>query len=212
MTKALVDAFVDIREEEVVRLAREMLEAGTDPLAILDACKEALEIIGDRFAAGKAFVPELIMAGEMMGEITALVRPRLQQDHPPRRLGKVLMGTVEGDIHDIGKDVVTFMLDANGFEVVDLGVDVAPQAFVDGIKETKPDVVGLSGLLTLAFQSMKETVDAIREAGLREQVKIMIGGAPVDEHIKEYAGADGWGKDAMEAVALARQWVGGDQR
>jgi len=212
MTQALIDAFIDIREEEVVRLARELLEGGTDPLAVLDACKQALEIIGDRFAAGQAFVPELIMAGEMMGQVTALVRPLLDQARPPQRLGKVLMGTVEGDIHDIGKDVVTFMLDANGFEVIDLGVDVTPQAFVTGIKEAQPDVVGLSGLLTLAFQSMKETVDAVREAGLRDRVKIMIGGAPVDEHIQEYAGADGWGKDAMEAVALARQWVGGQQQ
>ncbi len=209
MTQALIDAFVDIREEDVVRLTRELLEGGTDPLAILDACKEALEVIGQRFEAGQAFVPELIMAGEMMGQVTALVRPRLEHAGTPQRLGKVLMGTVEGDIHDIGKDVVNFMLDANGFEVVDLGVDVSPQAFVAGIKEAQPDIVGLSGLLTLAFQSMKETVDAIREAGLRDRVKIMIGGAPVDEHIQEYAGADGWGKDAMEAVSLARQWVGG---
>jgi 5-methyltetrahydrofolate--homocysteine methyltransferase len=119
------------------------------------------------------------------------------------------MGTVEGDIHDIGKDVVVFMLEANGFEVIDLGVDVSPDAFVQKIGETRPDVVGMSGLLTLAFQSMKETVDAIREAGLRDEVKIMLGGAPVDEHVQEYSGADGWGKDAMEAVALARQWVGG---
>jgi 5-methyltetrahydrofolate--homocysteine methyltransferase len=209
MSQALIDAFVDIREEEVVRLTGELLAGGTDPLAILNACKEALEIIGQRFEAGQAFVPELIMAGEMMGQVTALVRPHLEQARTPQRLGKVLIGTVEGDIHDIGKDVVTFMLDANGFEVIDLGVDVTPQAFVTGIKEARPDVVGLSGLLTLAFRSMKDTVDAIREAGLRDRVKIMIGGAPVDEHIREYAGADGWGKDAMEAVSLARQWVGG---
>jgi trimethylamine corrinoid protein len=209
MNQALVDAFVDIREEEVVRLTQEMLEAGTDPMAVLDACKEALDTIGERFAAGQAFVPELIMAGEMMSQVTALVRPHLQGPRTLQRVGKVLMGTVEGDIHDIGKDVVNFMLEANGFEVVDLGVDVSPQAFVTAVKESRPDVVGLSGLLTLAFQSMKETVDAIREAGLRDQVKIMIGGAPVDEHIQEFAGADGWGKDAMEAVSLARQWVGG---
>jgi 5-methyltetrahydrofolate--homocysteine methyltransferase len=100
------------------------------------------------------------------------------------------------------------MLDANGFEVIDLGVDVAPATFVEKIRETQPDVVGLSGLLTLAFDSMKATVDTIREAGLREKVKIMIGGAPVDDHVREYAGADAWGKDAMEAVALAKQWTG----
>jgi methylmalonyl-CoA mutase cobalamin-binding domain/chain len=209
MTQELIAAFVDIREEEALQRTKELLAEGTEPMVILDACREALDIIGQRFERKEAFVPELIMAGEMMNAITEVVKPKLAQDKPTEPLGKVLMGTVEGDIHDIGKDVVVFMLEANGFEVIDLGVDVSPDAFVQKIAETQPDVVGMSGLLTLAFQSMKETVDAIREAGLRDQVKIMLGGAPVDEHVQEYSGADGWGKDAMEAVTLARQWVGG---
>ena len=209
MSQELIDAFTDMREEDVRRITNEMLAAGTDPLEILDDCKESLDIIGQRFEAGEAFVPELVMAGVMMEEVTATVKPQIEREGITERLGKVLMGTVDGDIHDIGKDVVVFMLEANGFEVVDLGVDVAPETFVARIGETKPDVVGLSGLLTLAFDSMKLTVDAIKEAGLRDSVKIMIGGAPVDEHIQEYAGADAWGKDAMEAVSLARQWVGG---
>jgi 5-methyltetrahydrofolate--homocysteine methyltransferase len=209
MTQELIEAFVDIREEEALQLTEELLAEGTEPMVILDACREALDIIGQRFERKEAFVPELIMAGEMMNAITEVVKPKLAQEKPTEPLGKVLMGTVEGDIHDIGKDVVVFMLEANGFEVIDLGVDVTPDAFVQKIAETQPDVIGLSGLLTLAFQSMKETVDAIREAGLRDQVKIMLGGAPVDEHVQEYSGADGWGKDAMEAVTLARQWVGG---
>ena len=209
MTQELIDAFVDIREEEALKLTEELLAGDTEPMAILDACREALDIIGQRFERKEAFVPELIMAGEMMNAITEVVKPKLAQERPTEPLGKVLMGTVEGDIHDIGKDVVVFMLEANGFEVIDLGVDVSPETFVQKIAETRPDVVGMSGLLTLAFQSMKETVDAIREAGLRDQVKIMLGGAPVDEHVQEYSGADGWGKDAMEAVALTRKWVGG---
>jgi 5-methyltetrahydrofolate--homocysteine methyltransferase len=209
MPQKLIQAFVDMREEDVQRITQELLEDGTDPLVILDQCKEALEIIGQRFERNEAFVPELVMAGEMMGRITELVKPRMTQETPAEPLGKVLMGTVEGDIHDIGKEVVVFMLEANGFEVVDLGVDVSPQVFTQVIAETQPDVVGLSGLLTLAFESMKKTVDAITEAGLRDQVKIMIGGAPVDEHVQAYAGADAWGKDAMQAVSLAKQWVGG---
>jgi 5-methyltetrahydrofolate--homocysteine methyltransferase len=209
MTQQLIDAFVDIREKEALKRAEELLAEGTPPMAILDACREALDIIGQRFERKEAFVPELIMAGEMMNAITEMVKPKLTQEKPTAPLGKVLMGTVEGDIHDIGKDVVVFMLESNGFEVIDLGIDVAPDAFVQKIAEAQPDVIGLSGLLTLAFESMKETVDAIREAGLRDRVKIMIGGAPVDEHVQEYSGADGWGKDAMEAVALAKQWVGG---
>jgi corrinoid protein of di/trimethylamine methyltransferase len=209
MLQALTDAFVDMREIDVLQIVTELLDAGSDPMDILDACRQALDIIGQRFEAGQAFVPELVMSGEIMNQVMAIVKPQLEQETPKTSLGKVLMGTVEGDIHDIGKDVVVFMLEANGFEVIDLGVDVAPKAFVDKIRETRPDVVGLSGLLTLAFQSMKETVDTIREAGLRDSVKIMIGGAPVDDHVREYAGADAWGKDAMEAVNLARQWVGG---
>jgi methylmalonyl-CoA mutase cobalamin-binding domain/chain len=205
----LVNAMVDMREEDALKLTKEMVASGADPMEILDACKEALEIIGQRFEEGEAFVPELVMAGEMMGQITALVKPQIEQDGPVEPLGKVLMGTVEGDIHDIGKDVVVFMLDANGFEVIDLGIDVAPETFVEKIRETQPDVVGLSGLLTLAFESMKETVDAIQAAGLRDEVKIMIGGAPVDEHVQEYAGADDWGADAMQAVSLVKKWVGG---
>ena len=209
MSQALVDAFVDMRENDVLQISGEMLDGGADPLEVLGDCRQALEIIGQRFEGGEAFVPELIMAGEIMGQVTALVRPRLTQEAPQEPLGKVLMGTVEGDIHDIGKEVVVFMLDANGFEVVDLGVDVSPADFVAKIRETQPDVVGLSGLLTLAFDSMKKTVDAIQAAGLRDNVKIMIGGAPVDEHVQEYAGADAWGADAMQAVSFAKEWTGG---
>jgi methanogenic corrinoid protein MtbC1 len=212
MSQALIDAFTDMREADVLRITHELLDGGAAPLEILEACKEALEVIGRRFEAGQAFVPDLIMAGEMMGQVTALVKPQIEQEAPTERLGKVLMGTVAGDIHDIGKEVVVFMLDANGFAVTDLGVDVEPETFVEKIREIQPDVVGLSGLLTLAFDSMKETVDAIKAAGLRDRVKIMIGGAPVDEHVQEYAGADAWGKNAMEAVSLARQWTGGQPR
>lgn len=208
-SQALIDAFTEMREAEALKITNELLEQGTEPLEILETCKEALEIIGQRFENGTAFIPELIMAGEMMGQITDRVRPHIEQEAQEKTLGKVLMGTVSGDIHDIGKEVVIFMLEANGFEVIDLGVDVSPETFVEQIGETQPDVVGLSGLLTLAFGTMKETVDAIREAGLRDQVKVMIGGAPVDEHVQGYTGADAWGKDAMEAVALARQWTGG---
>jgi len=116
---------------------------------------------------------------------------------------------VAGDIHDIGKDLVTFMLDVSGFEVFDLGIDVPVQKFVDAIKETGSTVVGLSGFLTLAFDSMKETVDAIKEAGLRDDVKIMIGGGQMDEQVRDFAGADAFGKNAMEAVKLAQGWIGG---
>jgi trimethylamine corrinoid protein len=209
VTQKLIEAFTEMREQEAVQRTQDLLGAGTNPLEILEACKEALAIIGQRFECGKAFVPELILAGEIMNQIMEALRPTMESETSGQQIGTVLIGTVEGDIHDIGKDVVVFMLEANGLNVVDLGVDVDPQAFVDKIREIKPTVVGLSGLLTLAFESMKLTVDAIAEAGLRDNVKIMIGGAPVDEHVQAYAGADAWGKDAMEAVSLAKQWIGG---
>ena len=209
MLQELTDAFTDMRMEDALRITGETLDDGTDPMEVLNACQSAMEIIGQRFEAGEAFVPELIMAGEMMNQISEQVKPRIEGETQAERLGRVLLGTVEGDIHDIGKDIVAFMLDIHGFEVIDIGVDVPAHTFVDKIRESQPDVVGMSGLLTLAFDAMKRTMEAIETAGLREEVKIMIGGAPVDDHVQAYTGADAWGKDAMEAVSLARQWIGG---
>ena len=144
----------------------------------------------------------------MLRQISEVVKPRLAQTaEAAKKRGKVVIGTVQGDIHDIGKNIVTFMLDVNGFEVKDLGVDVPAQQFVDAVKEFQPQVVGLSGFLTLAYDPMKNTLKALADAGLRDKVKIMIGGGQMDEKIREYAGADAYGKDAMAAVALARSWV-----
>jgi 5-methyltetrahydrofolate--homocysteine methyltransferase len=133
----------------------------------------------------------------------------LSQTPESEKLAKIVIGTVAGDLHDIGKDLVTFMLDINGFEVFDLGIDVQPQAFVEKIKAVQPKIVGLSGFLTSVYQAMKDTVDAIAEAGLRDKVKIMIGGGVMDDEIKRYSGADAYGRDAMAAVDLARKWTGG---
>jgi 5-methyltetrahydrofolate--homocysteine methyltransferase len=138
-----------------------------------------------------------------------MVRPKITKAAEMKRLGKVVVGTVAGDIHDIGKDIVVFMLDVNGFEVFDLGIDVPAQKFVDKIKETGSKVVGLSGFLTLAFQSMKDTVEAIKKAGLRTEVKIMVGGGQIDNQVRSFTGADAYGKDAVEAVKLAKGWIGG---
>jgi 5-methyltetrahydrofolate--homocysteine methyltransferase len=208
MTKQLVEAIADLREEDALRSTKEQLDSGADPLAILEDCREALVVVGKRFETGQAFIPDLIFAGEIMRQISDLVKPRLTQTTAQKRLGRVVIGTVKGDIHDIGKDIVTFMLDVNGFEVKDLGVDVPASKFVDAVKEFQPQVVGLSGFLTLAFDSMKETVQAIQAAGLRDRVKIMIGGGQVGEEIRVYAGADGFGKDAIVGVSLAKKWVG----
>jgi methanogenic corrinoid protein MtbC1 len=144
----------------------------------------------------------------MLTQITELVKPKLAGLPQVKRHGKVLIGTVKGDIHDIGKNIVTFMLSANGFDVLDLGVDVPAQKFVEAVKDFRPQVVALSGFLTLAFDAMKETVEAIKAAGLRGEVKIMIGGGQVTEEVSKYTGADAYGRDAMAGVTLAQKWVG----
>jgi len=207
MSKKLVSAIADMREEEALTLVRKMVADGTAPTVILDAAREAMGIVGERYEKGTYFLPELIMAGEMLTQITEIIRPELAKMPEVKRHGKVLIGTVKGDIHDIGKNIVTFMLDVNGFEVRDIGVDVPPQKFVEAIREFQPQVVGLSGFLTLAFDAMKETIEAIKAAGLRQGVKIMIGGGQITEQIKEYAGADAYGRDAMAGVSLAKKWL-----
>lgn len=205
----LVNAMADMREEDTLRLTKEMVDSGADPTEILGAAREAMDIVGQRYEAGEYYLPELVMAGEMLNQITALVKPELAKLPQVERQGKVLIGTVAGDIHDIGKNIVTFMLDVNGFEVVDLGIDVSPAKFVETIQEFQPQVVGLSGFLTLAFDAMKDTVTAIEAAGLRDEVKIVLGGGQVTEKIVEYTGADAYGDDAMAAVNLAKKWIGG---
>jgi methanogenic corrinoid protein MtbC1 len=208
MSKQLVNAIADMREEETLKLVKEMVEGGSEPMAILGAAREAMDIVGKRYEEGAYFLPELMLAGEMLNQITDILKPELAKLPEIKRHGKVLIGTVEGDIHDVGKNIVTFMLDVNGFEVRDLGVDVPPQKFVEAIQEFQPQVVGLSGFLTLAFDTMKETIEAIEAASLRDQVKIMIGGGQINEDIKEYTGADAYGNDAMAGVSLAKKWVG----
>ena len=208
MSGELTKAIADLEENEALRITREWLERSEDPNLILEESRNGMEIVGKRFSSGDYFLPELIFSAEIFKEITEIVKPKLKQDIQAERSGKCIIGTVAGDIHDIGKDIVVFMLDVSGFEVYDLGVDVAPQRFIEKIKETGAPVVGLSGFLTLAFDSMKETVDAIRAAGLRDKVKIMIGGGQIDEGICKYTGADAYGKDAMVGVSLVKTWLG----
>lgn len=202
----LVAAITDMREDDAITTARALLDGGTNPVAILDACREAMDVIGKRFEGGEAFIPELILAGEMLKSITEVVKPHLATDQEQKTLGKIVLGTVEGDIHDIAKDIVAFMLEINGFDVIDLGVDVPVGEFVNAVESSGAEIVGLSGFLTLAYDPMKETVAALRDANSR--IKVMIGGGQVDETIREYTAADAYGKDAMAAVALAKEWSG----
>ena len=206
MSQKLIDAITEMREEDAVAITNELLDGGASPADILNACKDAMDVIGKRFEDGEAFIPELMLAGDMMTAITEILKPHMAEEASAEKLGKIVLGTVQGDIHDIAKDIVRFMLDLNGFEVTDLGVDVPPAKFVEAAKETGAKIVGLSGFLTLAYDPMKETVAALKAAGLND-VKVMIGGGQVDENIRRYTGADAYGKDAMAAVALAKEWA-----
>jgi 5-methyltetrahydrofolate--homocysteine methyltransferase len=204
----LVRRIGELMEEEGIALAREMLAAGYNPLQLLGHCREAMEIVGQRYDRGEYFLPELMLAGDMLKAIGEIARPLIRRDgRSSTSSGKVVIGTVHGDLHDIGKNIVTFMLEVNDFEVIDLGIDVPAARFVDTIREYRPQVVGLSGFLTIAFQAMKETVDAVAAAGLRDGLRIMIGGGQVDEGVKTFTGADGFGLNALEAVALCRGWL-----
>jgi 5-methyltetrahydrofolate--homocysteine methyltransferase len=205
----LVNLISDLKMKEAVEATQRRLNAGEDPLSILAEARRAMQIVGERFSAGTYFIPDLVYSGKILEQIAAIIKPGLSQSPDSKKRGKVVIGTVAGDLHDIGKDLVTFMLDINGFEVFDLGIDVQPQVFVDKITEVQPEIVGLSGFLTSVYQAMKDTVDAIAEAGMRDTVKIMIGGGVMDDEIKRFSGADAYGRDAMAAVDLAKKWTGG---
>jgi 5-methyltetrahydrofolate--homocysteine methyltransferase len=203
-----ITEIVELNEDSVKELLKKRLESNEDPLKIMDDVKGAMRIIGEKFSNKEYFLPELIMSGEILRDIFEVLGPKLKESQiTEEKKGRVLLGTVAGDIHDIGKDVVRFMLDANGFEVLDLGIDVPAEKFIESIKEFKPQVVALSGFLTLAFDSMKEIIKKFEEAGLRDSVKIMIGGGTVDKNIVEYVSADAYGESAVEAVALASKWT-----
>lgn len=202
----LVKAITELAENDAIQITTQMLDAGTDPHQILNSCREAMDVIGQRFEDQQAFLPELMMAGEILKVISDKVKPYLATKNPIEKRGTVVLGTVQGDIHDIAKDIVAFMLDINGFEVIDLGVDVAPEVFIEKVKDTQARILALSGFLTLAYDPMKETVAALKNAG-QDQTKVMIGGGQIDDYACDYAGADAWGPDAMSAVRLALEWI-----
>ena len=210
MTEAFINAMAEMKEAEALQTAKQMLDEGYDPMDILKACSIAMQTVGERFEKGEYFLPHLILAGKILKQISEQITPLIREGETARgREGRVLIGTVKGDIHDIGKNIVTLLLEANGLEVKDIGIDQDPGTFVDFIQTFQPDVVGMSGLLTLAFESMKETVKAIENAGLRDQVRIIIGGALVSEQVQTYAGADAYANDAAVGTRIIKQWIGG---
>lgn len=206
MLGKLIKALAELEEDQVLDIVRKELAGGTEALSILQACQQGMAEVGDRFEKSEYFVSDLMMSGEIFKQVGELLEPGLQSATQVRA-GAVVIGTVQGDIHDIGKDIVVNMLKSANLDVTDLGVDVPPAQFVDALKETDASVLAMSGLLTLAFDSMQETVSLIEKAGLRDKVRIMIGGGPVDGGVCKVVGADDWGADAQAAVRLAKAWL-----
>ena len=202
---------VQAGDAEILRaLTRQALEAGVSPLQIIEQGLTAgIRVVGDKFGSGEMFLPELMMAMQAMKAGLKLVEPELKKlKLEQKSLGKVLMGTVKGDIHDIGKDIVSSMLELNGYKVVDLGINVPAETFTRKIGEERPQVLGLSAMLTTTMQEQKRVVEALRESGQREQVKVVVGGAPVSQKWAGEIGADGYGANAELAVKLVKSLTG----
>ena len=209
MPHKLVEAMANMKEDEALAIVDDLLAKGEDPQKILDLSSEAMQVVGERYQEGTYFLPELIMSGEMVRKVGEVLKPKLAaKSGDDKKLGTVVLGTVRGDIHDIGKDIVGFMLEVNGFEVHDLGIDQPEETFVEAVKEHKPQVLALSGFLSVAFDSMKSTIEQVEAAGLRKDLKVIIGGGQMDDTVRAYTTADAYGDDAMAAVAFAKETVG----
>ncbi len=203
----LAAELADLNENEVLRIVRERMANGDDPLLIIEDCQEGMREVGRRYSQRRYFLSGLIMAGDILREVMEIVQPAVEEQFQGRTSGRILIGTVQGDIHDLGKSLFHMLLRCYGFTVLDLGVDVPPERFVQAAAEFGPDIIGLSGLITASFNSMRTTVAQLRAAAGTRPVPIMLGGQ-VDEQVCRYAGADFWSVDAMEAVRLCQRLTG----
>jgi 5-methyltetrahydrofolate--homocysteine methyltransferase len=208
--KRLKEAVVNGDPEEVSKIAKKVVEVGIDPLeAVEKALVAGVLELGDKWVKGEAFIADVVAAADAMKVGLSILKNEIvKRGRSVKYLGRIVIGTVEGDIHDIGKSIVATLWEASGFEVIDLGVDVPPKKFVEAVKQYKPDVVGMSALLTTSMLKQRETIEAIKQAGLRDKVKIVIGGAPTTEEWAKEIGADGWAPDAFSAVQLIKRLFG----
>ena len=205
--QAIIDAMADLEEDELYDYMNEIMDNdGEGVQEALEACQEGMKIVGDRFEEGEYFVGDLIYAGEILTEATNIIKPALTGDGQ-EKFGKMILCTVKNDLHDIGKNIVRAMLEAGGFEVVDLGIDVDPQTIVDTAKNEGIKIIALSGVLTLAVDSMKDTIEAFKAAGMRDDVKIIVGGAPVTETDCASVGADEWALSPQKTVSVCQGWA-----
>jgi len=204
----LKNAMGELDEDSVIRIMKQVMdEGGAGAEAALEACQEGMNIVGDRFQSGEYFVADLIFAGDLMTRAVEIIKPALAKAAGGGKAGKMVLCTVKNDLHDIGKNIVKAMLEAGGFEVIDLGIDVAPETIVKAAIENDVKIVGLSGVLTLAVDSMKATVEAFEKAGIRDNVKIIVGGAPVTAEYCRYIGADDWSINPARTVEICRGWA-----
>jgi methanogenic corrinoid protein MtbC1 len=203
--KELAQTLRDLEENKVYEIVEKQLTGGVSPLEIIKDCNDGMVAVGELFSQNKYFISQLIFSSEILKNVMKRIEPLLEGRETTGNQGKVVIGTVKGDIHDIGKDIVITLLKGSGFEVVDLGVDVPAEKFVDAVKQTGAKVLGLSALLNFTYPEMKTVVDAVTEAGLREPVKIILGGAPVDEKVRVFARADFVAKDAVEGLEICKK-------
>jgi methanogenic corrinoid protein MtbC1 len=208
----LVKAMADLEEDEVLALVGEMLSSGVEPLRIIEMCRQGFDVVGRRYEQREYFLSGLIISDEIFKSVMELLeKSECFRPSESGLLGKVVLGAPLGDVHDIGKNIVSTLLHFSGFEVVDLGVSVKPSEFLEAASSSGAGVVGISALITMAYEPLRETVAAFEREGLRQKVKIMLGGGAVSQRVCEFAGADAWSRDASDAVRFAREFTGGEE-
>jgi 5-methyltetrahydrofolate--homocysteine methyltransferase len=203
---SIKESLINLDLDRTIDFVKKAIEYGVKPLDIINSMADGMKVVGDMYERGDYFVADLIVASEIFKEVMNILEPLIMREKL-KPIGRVVIGTVEGDIHDIGKNLVATMLRANGFEVIDLGVDVSPQKFVEAVKQYKPDIVGMSTLLTSAMVNMKKVIEALVKEGLRDKVKVIVGGAPLTEKFAKEIGADAYGENAVIAVDICRKLV-----
>ena len=205
----LINDLLELKEDEVLAQVKDRLHSGEDPFKIIEDAQDAMHLVGERYEQGEYYISSMMMAGEIFREVMEILEPVLVQKTTGDESGHILIGTVQGDIHDVGKNIFEFLLQAHGFTVIDLGVDVPPAQFVEKALQIKPDIISLSGLLTISYDLMKETIQKIRNLDDKEiaQTPFIIGGGTVNEMVCAFVGADYWATDAMVGVQLCKQII-----
>lgn len=197
----LIRAMADLDEELTLSIVKKQIASGRSSLHIVEDCRKGVEIVGQRYSDGEYYLSDLIMSEEIFKGVMRLLEPHIAAHNPPDGI-PIVLGTVEGDIHDLGKNILAYLLRSNGYRVYDLGVSVPPEKFVQAVNETGARILGLSVLLTFCVSSVKKVVDLLKEAGLRERVRVIVGGYPVDRLVKEYTGADDYANDITKAIKI----------